>query len=278
MALDWVPIRHDLQDDPRVIRVSREMSALLSAESAHPARIVGALARLWSLVDRRADVDFVEGATLEWVDHVTELPGFGKVLAECTGTDDSHPWVVVESNGLRFPDLDRYISKTAKRRAKEAKRKAQYDYDPRNSRAKSAQIRAGALPNTTQHKEENPPNPPSGEGGNRGDARRVGAERRPGTPPNRSSRAERKRLEAERAIREHNEWLARQAESERIRAALAAGATPKAGQPANTIPPNLGETAAPLNATDPARGDGRPKAPNASNAEKRGNEKPGDGR
>lgn len=211
MAYDWIPIRHDLQDDPHVLSVSRRISA-------HPARVVGALARLWSVFDRNSEDDFLSGATLEWVDVIVDLVGFGAALAEYSGAENDTPWIVVEPKGLRFPGIHKYISKTAKRRAKEAKRKSDYEKQRSGHRAIPAQTRASAQSNPTLPiKDKYPPNPPSDEGGNQEIARMDGAEN---NEQRKKSRAERKREDADRAVRDQKDWLERRAETQRQRDAL----------------------------------------------------------
>jgi hypothetical protein len=103
MAGDWIKMRHDLADDPAVIRLGR-LSAL------ERDAVIGKLFRLWSWADRHSETGEVEGLDLKWLDSMLGSDGFGAALVRVG-------WLVETEHGLCFPRFDRHCSDTAKARA-----------------------------------------------------------------------------------------------------------------------------------------------------------------
>jgi hypothetical protein len=103
MAGDWLKMRHDLADDPAVIR----LATLCGLEED---AVIGKLFRLWSWADRHSKDGQVEGLDLAWVDRLTRSEGFGTALVRVG-------WLVATESGLCFPRFDRHCSDTAKTRA-----------------------------------------------------------------------------------------------------------------------------------------------------------------
>ena len=103
MAGDWLKMRHDLADDPAVIR----LGVLSDLEDD---AVIGKLFRLWSWADRHSAGGEVEGLDLAWEDRLTRRDGFGAALVRVG-------WLVETDNGLCFPRFDRHCSDTAKSRA-----------------------------------------------------------------------------------------------------------------------------------------------------------------
>lgn len=110
MAGEWLKMRHDLQDDPDVIRIAAECRI-------DEDYVVGKLHRVWSWVDRHTVDGVVEGIGMWWVDRMSRLEGFGAALVRVG-------WLEETGSGLRFPRFDRHCSDTAKSRAMDARRKA----------------------------------------------------------------------------------------------------------------------------------------------------------
>jgi hypothetical protein len=108
MAGDWLKMRHDLGDDPAVIRLAH-------ACGIDEEWVVGKLHRLWGWVDRHTEDGEVEGLDLAWVDRFTRREGFGATLVRVG-------WLVETDSGLCFPRFDRHCSDTAKARALTKKR------------------------------------------------------------------------------------------------------------------------------------------------------------
>lgn len=103
MAGDWLKMRHDLADDPAVIR-------LAAACSIDEDAVIGKLFRLWSWADRHTIDGVADGIGLAWVDRVARCEGFGAALVRVG-------WLVESDSGLSFPKFDRHCSDTAKQRA-----------------------------------------------------------------------------------------------------------------------------------------------------------------
>jgi hypothetical protein len=103
MAGDWLKMRHDLADDPSVIRVASDLAI-------DEDLVLGKLFRLWSWADRHTTDGEAEGIGHPWVDRLTRCEGFGAAL-ERAG------WLEKKTGGLCFPRFHRHCSDTAKARA-----------------------------------------------------------------------------------------------------------------------------------------------------------------
>jgi hypothetical protein len=103
MAGDWLKMRHDLADDPSVIRVAADLSI-------DEDLVIGKLFRLWSWADRHTVEGEADGIGMVWVDRLTRCEGFGAAL-ERAG------WLAKTAGGLCFPRFHRHCSDTAKARA-----------------------------------------------------------------------------------------------------------------------------------------------------------------
>lgn len=103
MAGDWLKMRHDLADDPAVIRLA---AACALDEDA----VVGKLHRLWSWADRHTTDGHAEGVGLAWVDRMARHQGFAAEMVRVG-------WLEETGQGLAFPRFDRHCSDSAKARA-----------------------------------------------------------------------------------------------------------------------------------------------------------------
>ena len=110
MAGDWLKMRHDLADDPAVIR----LASLCGLEED---AVIGKLFRLWSWADRHTHNGYAEGVGTGWVDRLARCESFGAALVRVG-------WLVEAGEGLSFPRFDRHCSDTAKTRALDSKRKS----------------------------------------------------------------------------------------------------------------------------------------------------------
>jgi hypothetical protein len=108
MAGDWLKMRHDLADDPAVIRLG---SACGIDEDA----VLGKLFRLWCWVDRHTTDGRAEGVGAPWVDRLSRCEGFGAALVRVG-------WLEECDGGLMFPKFHRHCSDTAKQRAQTSER------------------------------------------------------------------------------------------------------------------------------------------------------------
>lgn len=110
MAGDWIKMRDNLWDDPRVSR-------LCDLVNANEATVIGGLYWLWSNADQHTVDGAMPGLTLSGIDRKTKIKGFGKALSAVG-------WVADAPDGVTIPRFDEHNGASAKRRASEAKRMA----------------------------------------------------------------------------------------------------------------------------------------------------------
>ena len=111
MAGDWLKMRHDLADDPSIIRTAADLGIDEDA-------VLGKCFRLWSWADRHTTDGQASGIGLAWVDRLTRCDGFGAALVRAG-------WLAELDGGLCFPRFDRHCSDTAKQRALDSRLKAE---------------------------------------------------------------------------------------------------------------------------------------------------------
>jgi hypothetical protein len=110
VAGDWLKMRHDLADDPSIIRAAADLGIDEDA-------VLGKCFRLWSWADRHTTDGQADGIGLAWVDRLTRCDGFGAALVRAG-------WLAELDGGLCFPRFDRHCSDTAKQRALDSRLKA----------------------------------------------------------------------------------------------------------------------------------------------------------
>lgn len=165
MAGDWIKMRGNLWDDPRVSR-------LCDLTEQSEAAVVGGLYWLWASADQHSADGVMEGLTLRSIDRKTGVPGLGKALAAIG-------WIEESEQGVRINRFDEHNGASAKKRAQTARRvanhkagnaqaggeeeagNAQNDEEGESGNAPSV---TPALPREEKRREEvkNPPNPPVG--------------------------------------------------------------------------------------------------------------------
>lgn len=118
MAGDWIKMRTNLWDDPRVSR-------LCDLTGSSEAAVIGGLYWLWAMADDHTEDGILPGLTTRAVDRKTGVQGLGAALV-------SIGWVEEQDDGLRIVGFEEHNGTSAKRRCMEAQRKA-------NSRKESAQ-------------------------------------------------------------------------------------------------------------------------------------------
>lgn len=108
MAKTWIPMRHDLPQDPAVIGIA-------TATGLDEDAVVGKLLRVWSWFDSQTVDGNAPSVTLSWLDRYVGADGFGQAMVD-------QNWLIVCNNGLKVPGFDKFISQSAKQRALTAKR------------------------------------------------------------------------------------------------------------------------------------------------------------
>lgn len=123
MAGDWIKMRGNLWDDPRV-------ASLVDATDTSEAQVVGGLYWLWATADQHTEDGCMPGLTLRQIDRKTGIPGFGAALV-------SIGWLAETQHGVVLENFTEHNGSSAKRRATDAQRKA----NSRNVSASNADIR-----------------------------------------------------------------------------------------------------------------------------------------
>lgn len=132
MAGDWIKMRGNLWDDPRVGR-------LAELTDAGEAAVIGGLYWLWAMADQHSEDGFLAEMTLKTIDRKTGVPTLGAALATIK-------WVTEEEGGLRIARFEEHNGASAKRRCSDAQRKA-------NGRKVSADD-ADNMPTDSGHEED----------------------------------------------------------------------------------------------------------------------------
>lgn len=109
MAGDWIKMRSNLWDDPRV-------SALCDACDCGEAQAIGALYWLWAAADQHSEAGMLVGMTARSIDRKTGLAGFASAL-QAIG------WLILSEEGAQIVRFDEHNGASAKRRASESRRK-----------------------------------------------------------------------------------------------------------------------------------------------------------
>ena len=115
MAGDWIKMRTNLWDDPRVMR--------LCDDTDQPeGMIIGGLYWLWSAADEHTEDGIMVGLTLRSIDRKTGIKGFGQALCDIG-------WLADHPEGVRLVNFDDHNGSSAKKRCQTAKRVANHRSD-----------------------------------------------------------------------------------------------------------------------------------------------------
>lgn len=109
MSGDWIKMRGNLWDDPRV-------AAICDATDSSEACVIGALYWLWASADQHTEDGEMPGLSLRQIDRKTGLPGFGAAVV-------SVGWLSEVEGGVRIDRFEEHNGSSAKRRSIDAKRK-----------------------------------------------------------------------------------------------------------------------------------------------------------
>lgn len=110
MAGDWIKMRSNLWDDPRVTR-------MCDLTEQPEATIIGGLYWLWATADQHTEDGHMPGLSVAGIDRKTGVNGFGAALLEIG-------WVSDTPGGVTIARFDEHNGSSAKRRCMEAQRKA----------------------------------------------------------------------------------------------------------------------------------------------------------
>ncbi|MGQ7957660.1 DnaT-like ssDNA-binding domain-containing protein [Pseudomonas sp. SP16.1] len=110
MAGEWIKMRTNLWDDPRV-------SHLCDLVDQPEAMVVGGLYWLWSMADEHSEDGVLPGMALRAIDRKTGVAGLGDALVQIG-------WLAEVEGGIEVVKFSEHNGTSAKRRCQEAQRKA----------------------------------------------------------------------------------------------------------------------------------------------------------
>lgn len=163
MAGEWIKVRTNLWDDPRV-------SQLCDMTGAQEATIVGGLYWLWATADEHTETGLMPGLSAIAVDRKTGIRGFGAALV-------SIGWIEDTPDGIMLVRFDEHNGASAKSRAQTAKRVANHKGNAKVTvpalpeRYPSV---SDALPREDKIREEVKPSPIAPKGGKPSKASSIG--------------------------------------------------------------------------------------------------------
>lgn len=142
MAGDWIKMRVNLWDDPRVAR-------LCDLTDTSEAAIVGGLYWLWATADQHSEDGVMPGLTLRSIDRKTGIAGFGESLCAIG-------WLADHPEGVRVCHFEEHNGASAKARLMTAKRVAEHKANAKVTQAplpEASPSVTDALPREEEEKE-----------------------------------------------------------------------------------------------------------------------------
>ena len=112
MSGDWIKMRCNLWDDPRVAKI-------VDLTDSSEAAVVGALYWLWAAADQHTEDGIMHGLTCKAIDRKTGVPGFADALIVIG-------WIADYPEGIRIVDFEKHNGTSAKKRCQTAKRVANH--------------------------------------------------------------------------------------------------------------------------------------------------------
>jgi len=136
MAGDWIKMRGNLWDDPRVARLCDETDST-------EATVIGALYWLWATADQHSEDGIMKGMTLRVIDRKTGVPGFAAALVTIGWLTERPEGVPAGVCIVRF---DEHNGASAKKRSQTARRVARHracnDHETDDSDGSNAPVTA----------------------------------------------------------------------------------------------------------------------------------------
>jgi hypothetical protein len=112
MAGDWIKMRGNLWDDPRVAR-------LCDLTESSEAPVIGGLYWLWATADQHTETGVLPGLTLRQIDRKTGVKGLGEALVAIG-------WIADNIDGVCIVRFEEHNGASAKKRCQTAKRVAMH--------------------------------------------------------------------------------------------------------------------------------------------------------
>ena len=144
MAGDWIKMRGNLWDDPRVAKI-------VDMTDSSEAAVIGALYWLWATADQHTEDGIMPGLTLRAIDRKTGVKGFADALCAIE-------WLADHPDGVRIVDFEAHNGASAKKRCQTAKRVANFAIAnakaPKDDAASNADSVSSALAREEKRREE----------------------------------------------------------------------------------------------------------------------------
>lgn len=144
MAGDWIKMRGNLWDDPRIAR-------LVDLTDSSEAQVIGGLYWLWATADQHTADGIMPGLSCRQIDRKTGVQGLGQALVEIG-------WLADHPEGVRIVNFEDHNGASAKKRAQTAKRVANHRSgnagETQDSNSSNAPSVTGALAREREEKEE----------------------------------------------------------------------------------------------------------------------------
>lgn len=105
----WIKMNGSLKDEEEVFGIHKKTGLSIPA-------VIGSLQIIWSWADERTDDGFVRYHDASDIDAKVDHEGFANAMRDVG-------WLEFRDGGVQFPNFEVHMSKSAKRRAADAKRK-----------------------------------------------------------------------------------------------------------------------------------------------------------
>lgn len=152
MSGDWIKMRGNLWDDPRIAR-------LVDITDSSEAAVIGGLYWLWAAADQHTTDGIMPGLSTRQIDRKTGVQGLGQALVDIG-------WIADHPEGVRIVNFEEHNGASAKKRAQTAKRVANHKagnaQESQKDESGNAPSVSTALPREEKRREEEkeiPPNP-----------------------------------------------------------------------------------------------------------------------
>lgn len=159
MAGDWIPVRTDLPDNPKTLRIAQRLRKSTD-------EVVGLLVRFWAWVQQHTETGRLEGISIELCALGARVPSsFLEALVDVG-------WLVTSGPDLLIPEFPRWFSGAAKRRLRDAARKravrsvsAKCPQNVRTNADKKRTTGEESIEEESASADSTPPTPPQKRGG-----------------------------------------------------------------------------------------------------------------
>lgn len=145
MAGDWIKMRGNLWDDPRVAK-------LADLTDSNEAMVIGALYWLWATADQHTEDGLMPDLSERAIDRKTGLQGFASALI-------SIGWMAKHGDGVQIIDFEKHNGTSAKKRCQTARRVSNFvaanAANQQTSQETNAPSVSTALPREEKRREEN---------------------------------------------------------------------------------------------------------------------------